>query len=72
MDLEVVGRHALFDDDDTSTSFVNPLRSHLNELPLIDLSSIHTKLREFRFSHFNVTLKHIMYQTPNFTKWKRF
>ncbi|XP_021812724.1 nitrogen regulatory protein P-II homolog [Prunus avium] len=39
-------------------SLLNPLRSHLNELPLIDSSSIRTKLREFRFSHFNVTLKH--------------
>ncbi|KAH0981990.1 hypothetical protein GBA52_009167 [Prunus armeniaca] len=37
---------------------LNPLRSHLNELPLIDSSSILTKLGEFRFSHFNVTLKH--------------
>ncbi|PQM33938.1 nitrogen regulatory protein P-II homolog [Prunus yedoensis var. nudiflora] len=39
-------------------TLLNPLRSHLNELPLIDSSSIRTKLREFRFSHFNVTLKH--------------
>ncbi|BFG23799.1 hypothetical protein CerSpe_100730 [Prunus speciosa] len=39
-------------------SLLNPLRSHLNELPLIDSSSIRTKLREFRFSHFNVSLKH--------------
>ncbi|KAL6285034.1 hypothetical protein ACE6H2_009424 [Prunus campanulata] len=39
-------------------SLLKPLRSHLNELPLIDSSSIRTKLREFRFSHFNVTLKH--------------
>ncbi|KAI5336199.1 hypothetical protein L3X38_015465 [Prunus dulcis] len=39
-------------------SLLNPLRSHLNELPLIDSTSIRTKLREFRFSHFNVTLKH--------------
>ncbi|KAM5558437.1 nitrogen regulatory protein P-II [Rosa sericea] len=33
------------------------LNSHLNELPLLDSSSIHPKLREFGFSHRNVNLK---------------
>ncbi|PRQ45121.1 putative nitrogen regulatory protein PII [Rosa chinensis] len=33
------------------------LNSHLNELPLLDSSSIHLKLRESGFSHRNVNLK---------------